>query len=591
MSAPLIIVSIIAAIALLALSHAFKTQGTVPLVWRHLSGAAWHGKPLTDATWLQPATRRFPQASRFHHAPRAHRAGVRLLAWCALLGVPAGLWQDRPLTLACLAVTGLLAVLVAARGLYRAGRSWHHDRGLVRPLAVALGPLIGVSDQRARKAIAISPAFATVKEGEIGTITLPDRFHASPDQRKAVQHLVSSRLPVDVDHQWQTSGRPQRLTLLAAPECPSMVPFDDLVSEMAKCNPSEVVIGLDRHERVFRGSFNLDDPHWGFSVGSGRGKSTFLMLAIAQLLHQEAEADATGIDPKMTSFDPLVGVPGITIANDPRDMGTWDRETQRHAGGMWGAIDDWVEDMMNRLDILKNDPAARFPISVLMLDEVNQFSAMTAAIWRNIKAKDEPATPPIWMKIASGCWMGRAVRKHVVMVGQRLDDKATGGIGLRDSLGFRGLAGFRKEQWDMLIGTRPVPRSQKPKGRWIYSDGQTETWVQNICPSTDPVEAGLVIRDYAMAGRRAGVATGVATGSGHALSPAATTGVATATWVVGLDAGAAVLGLSADAFRQRRHRAGGTLPGEIRKGNQPAWTEADLAAFAAVDATAGQLAE
>lgn len=53
----------------------------------------------------------------------------------------------------------------------------------------------------------------------------------------------------------------------------------------------------------------------------------------------------------------------------------------------------------------------------------------------------------------------------------------------------------------MLIGTAPVPRSQKPKGRWIYSVGQTETWVQNICASIDPVESGAILRDYAIASR------------------------------------------------------------------------------------------
>jgi hypothetical protein len=53
----------------------------------------------------------------------------------------------------------------------------------------------------------------------------------------------------------------------------------------------------------------------------------------------------------------------------------------------------------------------------------------------------------------------------------------------------------------MLIGTATVPRSRKPTGRWIYSDGQTETWVQNICASIDPVESGAILRDYAIASR------------------------------------------------------------------------------------------
>jgi hypothetical protein len=38
-----------------------------------------------------------------------------------------------------------------------------------------------------------------------------------------------------------------------------------------------------------------------------------------------------------------------------------------------------------------------------------------------------------------------------------------------------------------------------------------------------------------------------------------------------------------ETFKKRRQRAGGKLPGELRQGSQPAWTEADLTAFAAGD--------
>jgi hypothetical protein len=118
---------------------------------------------------------------------------------------------------------------------------------------------------------------------------------------------------------------------------------------------------------------------------------------------------------------------------------------------------------------------------------------MSMVHWRSLKGKGQPT---VWRDIASIAWMGRAPNVHLIVVAQRLDNKATGGIGLRDSLGFRGLAGYRQNQWRMLMATRPVPRSQKPKGRWIFSDGETETWVQ--CLYAKPDE----IRDYASAGRQ-----------------------------------------------------------------------------------------
>jgi hypothetical protein len=65
-------------------------------------------------------------------------------------------------------------------------------------------------------------------------------------------------------------------------------------------------------------------------------------------------------------------------------------------------------------------------------------------------------------------------------------------------------------------------------------------------------------------------------------APAATpreTATTATHWVVGLDQGAAWVGLSVDAFRKRRQRAGGQAPGEVRQGGRPAWPEDDLTAW------------
>jgi hypothetical protein len=169
---------------------------------------------------------------------------------------------------------------------------------------------------------------------------------------------------------------------------------------------------------------------------------------------------------------------------------------------MWDLIMHVKGIVTDRLNAQRADPTAEFPLLALFVDETNMFSNMSVSYWRTIKDQSDPATPSIWREgIAPILWTGRSTNVHAVFVGQRLDEKATGGIGLRDSLGFRGLAGFRKNQWDMLIGTTPVPRAQKPKGRWIYSDGQTETWVQNLLADKDSLRNSAIIRDYAQARR------------------------------------------------------------------------------------------
>lgn len=552
------------------------------LAWRWFTGHTLDGRHRTDAGWWTPATARNPHASRFHHKPRGHRAIWRTSGTLISLATITGLIVNLQATVLALSIATIGLLAWTFRRTHRAVRGRKTKRGILNPMAPALAPILGTSDMEASKMLTLKPGYQTAKDGAIGHISpLPVAFQANPMQRASVEHLIKSRLPVDVDFEWKTKQMPQSVTLLAAPTCPPMVLFTDMLEEMKNCKPGEIVFGADRRENPFIGSFLLDDPHWGFSVGSGRGKSTQLQGDAAQILHQDPLATVTGIDPKMASLTPLMGIPGVVIANDPRNIGDWDSETQHMSGGMWGAIGDVETEMMQRLDTLSADPTATFPIKLLIIDEINTFAAMTGARWRRLriaKAGDPPVPPP-WMSLASIHWMGRQVSVHCISVGQRLDDKATGGIGLRSSMGLVGIAGYRAREWDLLIGTRPMPRSQKPKGRWLYDDSSKQTWVQNMCAARSPSEAGIIIRDYASAGRFPGVRSRVSAPS-PGQTPVVRTDIEVQTspqieWIVGLDAGADYLGISRAAFEKRRQRSG-KIPGEVRQGNQPAWDPDDL---------------
>jgi hypothetical protein len=423
--------------------------------------------------------------------PRIQRAGIRTSITACIIAIPYGLVTNESATIDAIASSGMVAMLSGIAWSVLRLRKYHNDQVVVSPLAEALAPILAIPVVQTQKSITLPPSFMTIKTGEIGSIVLPKKFRATPDERNAVEHLIVTRLPVDVDFRWHTKQTPQALGILASPTPPSMVPFLSLVTEMEACKQGDIVIGRDRKGDVFYGSFNLDDPHWGASCASGRGKSTWLQCIAAQILHNDVNASVDAIDPKQTSFEPLIGVPGFSVECDPQRI---DR--------MWAKIMTFKEEMISRLDAQKLDPTLEFPIKMLFIDEVNQFSAQSISHWRSIKEKDDPATPIIWREgVAPILWMGRSTNCHAVFVGQRLDEKSTGGIGLRDSLGFRALAGFREAQWKMLVGTNPVPRSQKIKGRWIYSDGQNEVWVQNMLASTDKLENTKIIRDYAMANR------------------------------------------------------------------------------------------
>lgn len=394
----------------------------------------------------------------------------------------------------------------------------------------------------------------------VGYMTLPDHFLATPEQKRVIHQLINSRLPYEVEIKWQLDRYPLRAVFVRVQQCPTVVPFADWRSEVEACKPGEIFIGLDRRRQPYKSSFLTDDPHWGFEVASRRGKSTFLSFTMAQILHQDPEARGTGIDVKRESFKALFGVPRFTLSNDPRNI-----------EDMWEKIKQFRDEMDHRCDARARDASLDFPFNVLMIDEVSQFSAQSTQLWRRIKEKSDPAYPPVWDDIAAVFWQGAAFHCHVVLAGQRLDERITGGIGLIGSMGFRGLAGFRKQNWDRLIGTTPVPRSRPERGRWIYSDGDSETWVQNVLATDEE------IKDYAMSGSHVPVRhtayAGPTPGSGNWEASEAGD-----VWVVGNEAAAAYLGINVEAFRKRRQAC--EIPRTERKGNRPMWRMTDLDTWA-----------
>jgi hypothetical protein len=57
------------------------------------------------------------------------------------------------------------------------------------------------------------------------------------------------------------------------------------------------------------------------------------------------------------------------------------------------------------------------------------------------------------------------------------------------------MSGFKANQWMNYIGTTPVPRAQKGRGRAIYVAGESETWVQCLYGQDDE------FKEFAIANR------------------------------------------------------------------------------------------
>ncbi|WP_371634520.1 hypothetical protein OG693_39920 [Streptomyces sp. NBC_01259] len=400
------------------------------------------------------------RARRWHYRPRIQRAAIRW-GWTAAAAGESYLGITSPaLAQGTLQTATGSAVVWSGYKTSEAALGFAHRRRVVRPLAKALSRPLESDPVNIMRDLAVP--VRTDRASAVVTVPVPDGWHGD---RKAVESVVGARLGGDWEADWRMHQAPFTVQFTRSPEPPGMVKWADIQGAIADNSPGEVIVGLNSRSKPVRGDFVREEPMWGLSIGSGGGKSVFLWSVAAQLIAQGAEI--VGIDPKYVSLDPLVGVPGVTIHNDPRNV-----------EAMWQAIREFREELEDRFDQWTQDRSLEFVRKVLILEEGNMFSDISKDYWREVKKKGDPASPPVWGDIAAILRMGRQANMNVIAVFQRMDDAATGGRGLRDSFGFRMLGRFTWQAWRMLVGTNPIPRSQKRRGRFIVVDGGAHTWVQ-----------------------------------------------------------------------------------------------------------------
>lgn len=551
-----------------------KIPGPDRWVWRFFAGQPLDGHYRTDAKFWRRGRRSLGKVDprRWSYLSGAERLAVRLAAVC---GPPAVGWQYWTHPARTTLLAAVLGVLGAVLGGWRGWRAWQRHEmhaKFEKPLHAVLSPLLGLpATVRAVDYITVPPTHRTKEETPV-VIELPKEFNPSPANKTLVADAAMSKFPRmnedNTDAIFHTVGRPV-LHLKMAPQPPDSVPWADHLELMEELKPGQIFVGLGARSKPYVRDFTKGDlVHGGFSVNTGGGKSSAVVGWIAQLFHSDPRITATFLDPKQSALPAcLVGIPGYRLANDPDNVPE-----------MWEAIEAFEREMDRRRAARLVDPTLEFPLMFLVLDEMSEFADMTRETWEYVRENPEqfgyegtvPKRAPIWRSIGRILRMGREFGCRVLIFTQRLDNASTGGIGLRDLLGWRGLGRFRKNQWVMLIGTMPVPKSINRVGRWIYSDGEKEIWVQNVFGTDQEY------RDWAAVGRR-----GVDTPGEHSLADGVSPGDSSpsAQWdIKGLAAGAEYVGLSVAAFRKQRERKG-PIPGEGLQGRSPVWTYRALDEF------------
>lgn len=324
-----------------------------------------------------------------------------------------------------------------------------------------------------------------------GELKLPDHFPALGKQRDVVEEIIRAQTSTTVRFTWQTTNVPRYVKWIPVNNSlPRTVMFRDWLDKLEALPMDTFGVGLTLDRSLYVVSHSGDTPWHLRSAGSGSGKSTGFQVKLAQICHQDADAEVYCIDTKQVSFASMKGIPGVHVYDDPVD----------HMMDIWRLPFDLRDLMRQRYTAVRSGQRQKedFGNIWILCDEGNDLAAQYKAFYtEHIKEPGDPAAPKVWLEaIAPLIYQGREVGIRGEFMFQNMTDKALGGVSLRDAFNPVGMAGYKRNQWTRIIGTTPVPECRYGPGKIMMVNGPHQEWVQGFFD--DPT----FLREYALANRQ-----------------------------------------------------------------------------------------
>lgn len=462
------------------IKRAIEEHGIWLLVLRMLIGRHYSGTNYTNATFWRDSNGKVQGHPRYHLAKRHHRAGIKnlgrsLLYLCLVSLIGYGLIVDTTLTgvMTAAFLSGMLIWLIVRT--VRKARSWHSNKTLVSPMAKGLAQITDQAESDVEKAITMKPNWQAIKAGEIANIRFPDSFLGSDGVTEAIEKYVERRFPKPVELSWKTTA-PIYLYVKVDRPFPSKILFSHHLDIIEECRPGTYVGGFNKKGDPEILDHTKDFPMKGYCMNTGTGKTVRVLATAAQILGNDPYARLTGFDVKQVSLGPLKGIPGVTIYDDPFNMGE-----------MWKGWYDIKEEMDRRYALKKAGTQTTFPHWWIFLEEGNTFAILIKGYYLNsLREKGQPAAPPIWYEaIAPILFQGREVGIFVNALLQNFMEKFFGNMSLRPAFSTIGMAGFKPSQYRTIVGNNSVPAIQRGQGRLLISEPDREVWVQGLYDDVD----------------------------------------------------------------------------------------------------------
>jgi hypothetical protein len=358
---------------------------------------------------------------------------------------------------------------------------WGHYRSRVRPLHWKLAPLLALPPStKPGDWLAIPPDYATNRDAEV-VLYPPRDFTASDRNRDDVQRAVAVALPEleapDFDF-GALAGHKPRIIVKHSDPPPTLVTWDQIAPKVAAKAAHELVTGIGKHSEVIKVSVETDSPHFGISMGTGAGKSNLAAFWLVQRLRQGDIALI--LDAKHFShpwafkdMDAEYGLlPNVRYARWIPDL----HEAMLWLGRELSSRTLAAERVINAKGDLLKDVGPRLWI---VAEEMNLATPLLKQHWADVRDKEDVKKSPALTAFGGVAFAGRAVKMHLIVIGQQLTAETLGGGSVRENIGVRCLARYTQNSWKMQAGDVPMPPSPSVPGRvqCIASGGVSETQV------------------------------------------------------------------------------------------------------------------
>jgi len=348
-------------------------------------------------------------------------------------------------------------------------------------LASLLASKMGCSAAEVTARLKMSP--------EQGSIQLPDTFGALLREREPVQEVIEAHTVGKVRFVWKTTETPRMLVWIPVivPKLPDMVRFRDYLDKLEALGPRETGLGVRADKTMYVQSHNGDLPWWCRFMGSGTGKSMSFLVKAAQIAHKDPLADIYCIDTKQVSFEPLHGIPGIHIFDNPVTEMDKIWKTFYDLNGILESRYTAVREKRKRLTDFRD--------IWVFCDEGNHLGGKLKTYWTKTLGESS-ASPVIWAEaIAPLLQQGRQANMFGEFMFQDLTDRAMGGQSLKFAFSAFCAAGFQPNQFTRTIGPPAMDCLEGP-GKILVCQGNKRTWTQGF------MDDEQWLHDYALENRK-----------------------------------------------------------------------------------------